>query len=63
MAVPVLHVVVLFLRELGELNLKIVRDSLFVNCFTTFFTSSGSRALIILNLVDESVHFYLREAG
>jgi len=63
MAVPVLHVVVLFFGELGELDLELIGSSLLVDSLTRFFTSSGSRASVVLNLVNESVLLDLRESS
>jgi len=55
MAVPVLHVVVLFFGELGELDLALIRGSRGVDSLTAFFTSSGSSTCVILKLVEEGV--------
>jgi len=55
MAVPVLHVVVLFFGELGELDLALIRGSRGVDSLTAFFTSSSSSTCVILKLVEEGV--------
>jgi hypothetical protein len=55
MAVPVLHVVVLFFGELGELSLNIIRSSLLVDSLAAFLTSCSSRASVVFKFVDQSI--------